>query len=204
MKKEEWKICIGFPSFSISNRGRVKRSSNGLQKWSKAGRVLTVNIDKDGYWRYSLCEKGIKTRRSAHQLVCEAWHGSRPSPKHMALHRDDIKSNNTPKNIYWGTIKHNGADSVRNGRSVRGERVNTARLTEIQIIEIRKKSKLGQNNCMLAREYGIPNGSISSIVRGKSWKHVGGPRREKIGRGVRIMERKRGTQNDIIQVRSSS
>jgi hypothetical protein len=137
--------------------------------------MLRADVNKDGHHRVSLSENGVKVRRFSHQLICEAWHGPSPSPIHMVCHRDDDKSNNVPENIYWGTRKDNGADAVKNGRSVRGASVNTARLSEIQVIEIREKASLGVNNCQLGREYGIPNTQISRIVRGLSWKHVSGP-----------------------------
>lgn len=74
-----------------------------------------------------------------HRLVCEAWHGAPPVDRPLSCHRDDDKDNNHFTNLYWGTHKENGEDSHRNGRSVRGERVNTAKLKEIEVIEIRSE-----------------------------------------------------------------
>lgn len=184
MQAEEWRACIGFPSYSVSSLGRVQRTSAGLQKWSVAGKILAHDINKDGHHRVTLFEAGTRTKRFVHQLICEAWRGPAPSSDHMVCHSDDVKSNNDPGNLYWGTRKDNGADSVKNGRSVRGAHINTARLNESQIIEIREKASRGFNNCMLAREFGVPDTQISEIVRGLAWKHVGGPTRETRHRGT--------------------
>lgn len=93
----------------------------------------------------------------------------------MACHRDDNKDNNTPQNLYWGTAKDNGSDSHRNGKSVRGSAINTAKLQEIQVLEIRRRAFHGETNVALALESGVPDTAISRIVLGKNWKHVGGP-----------------------------
>lgn len=118
---------------------------------------------------------GIRCKRPVHQLVCEAWNGPAPSNEHIVCHRDDVKLNNVPSNLYWGTRLTNGNDSRINGRSVRGERVNTAKLNVGQVITIRQRAAAGEQNRALGFEFGVPDTAISSIVRGKCWKHVGGP-----------------------------
>ena len=47
-----------------------------------------------------------KTYR-VHQLVCEAFHGPRPSPSHIVLHLNEEASDNRPENLRWGTRKEN-------------------------------------------------------------------------------------------------
>lgn len=174
-RDEEWRVCISAPHYEVSNSGRVRRAVQGLQSWAVPGSLLKPDINRDGHHRYTLFESGRRFRRFAHQLVCEAWHGSQPSPEHVVCHRDDVKSNNNPNNLYWGTHKDNGRDKVANGLSVRGERINTAKLTEAQVLEIRHRAAGGATNIYLAQVYGVPDSAISSIVRGKNWKHVGGP-----------------------------
>jgi hypothetical protein len=181
---EEWRVCACAPSYSISSLGRVMRTTDGAQPWSKAGKVLRPDINKDGHHRVTLFVSGKRHRAFVHRLVCEAWHGPAPTAEHCALHDDDVKSNNTPSNLSWGTNKKNGEDRVRNGISVRGTRVNTARLTEDQVLEIRVLASEGATNLSLARRFGVPDGQISKIVRGIDWKHIGGPIRGILTRGV--------------------
>lgn len=45
--------------------------------------------------------------RKVHQLVCEAFHGSRPSPNAVVIHTDEDSLNNRPENLRWGTQKEN-------------------------------------------------------------------------------------------------
>lgn len=182
-EQEEWRVCADYPDYSVSSFGRVMRTSPGNQPWSVPGRVLKHDVNKDGHARVTLFTYGIRKKEFVHRLVCSAWHGPCHPDRPIACHRNDDKSDNTPKNIYWGTIKDNGRDSVRNGKSVRGESVNTARLTEAQVVEIRHKAASGALNTELAKEYGVPDSNISMIVRGINWKQSGGPIRKTSRRG---------------------
>jgi len=49
----------------------------------------------------------LKRTFKVHQLVCEAFHGPKPSPTHIVLHLDEDPSNNKPENLRWGTRKEN-------------------------------------------------------------------------------------------------
>jgi hypothetical protein len=175
MNNIEWRVCPGNDNYEISNFGVVRRAVAGLQPWSLAGRVLVATPNRDGHHMVTLFNAGARARKSVHRLVCQAWHGAPPANDSLACHKDDDKDNNHESNLYWGTVKTNGADSVANGKSVRGERVNTAKLCEAQVIEIRNRAAAGETNVSLGKEFNVPDTAISMIVRGKHWKHVGGP-----------------------------
>lgn len=57
-------------------------------------------------------------------------------------------------------------------RLARGEDVNTAKLTESQVIEIRARCHGGENRSHLAAIYGVTVGTIYHIARRFTWKHV--------------------------------
>lgn len=54
----------------------------------------------------------------------------------------------------------------------RGEAVNTARLTAIDVRRIRAMVADGTTRRSMAREYGVQPTTIGSIVSGKTWAHV--------------------------------
>jgi DNA invertase Pin-like site-specific DNA recombinase len=61
----------------------------------------------------------------------------------------------------------------RGGYRIRGSATHNAKLTEARVIEIRQlydNSDLEQSE--LAREYGVANSTISSIVNRKTWAHA--------------------------------
>lgn len=54
----------------------------------------------------------------------------------------------------------------------RGGQVRTAKLTEDQVIEIRKKHADGMRVCELARNYGLSSSTMYKLVEGRTWKHL--------------------------------
>ena len=50
---------------------------------------------------------GRQSPRKVHQLVCEAFHGPKPFPDAVVIHRDEDAHNNRPENLLWGTQKEN-------------------------------------------------------------------------------------------------
>lgn len=54
----------------------------------------------------------------------------------------------------------------------RGERINTARLTEEQVRGIKGRMLGGAGNAQLAREYGVDESTIRRIRTGTNWRHV--------------------------------
>jgi hypothetical protein len=57
-------------------------------------------------------------------------------------------------------------------RVTRGPQVNTAKLTEEQVREIRARHAAGEGLSALGRVYGVTPQSIYAIVNRKSWRHV--------------------------------
>lgn len=60
-------------------------------------------------------------------------------------------------------------------RKARGERIGRARLTESSVLEIRRRFAAGERKAPLCRAFGVGMCAITTVVEGKTWKHVGGP-----------------------------
>lgn len=54
----------------------------------------------------------------------------------------------------------------------RGSRINTAKLTEALIPEIRTAIAAGESDASIGRRYGVIDGTIRHIRIGKTWRHV--------------------------------
>ena len=68
------------------------------------------------------------------------------------------------------------ADCVADGTSNKGDRNPSAKLTEVQVVEIRHRYASGSISLRaLADEYGVAKTLVYDIVRGELWTHVGGP-----------------------------
>lgn len=177
---EIWLPINGFPGYEISSHGRVKSLSrfvrtrgNGLrpvrERILKPALIGPVPTRERKYFSVSL---GHRKQRQVHVLVCTAFHGPRPSPAHEAAHGDGNPQNNFYKNLRWATPKENSADTIRHGRSNRGELMHTAVLTVADVLEIREVRRKGMTLKAVAREKGVHFGTIWHIDRGITWKHV--------------------------------
>lgn len=75
-----------------------------------------------------------------------------------------------PKHLRVGTHADNQADKVERNRQAKGQRVNTARLTEDDVRDILKRRSEGPT--ALATEYGITKAAVGHILTGRNWRHV--------------------------------
>jgi hypothetical protein len=67
---------------------------------------------------------------------------------------------------------HASLKSSLESKRQRGVGHYKAKLTDEQVLEIRKAYQTGETQAFLARRYGVTFGTIASIVRGKTWKHL--------------------------------
>lgn len=94
----------------------------------------------------------------------------------FACHRCDNPACVNPAHLFVGSHDENMRDMIAKGRSARGSRkVNLARLSEWQVVDMRHKAAAGALLADLAVEYGVAPSLVSNIVRGNRWCHVGGP-----------------------------
>lgn len=168
----EWRRVHHAPGYEVSDEGRVRSwlpARNGA-KPPVTPRLLRMGRDKDGYAKVRLYIGSRAKDLRVCALVAEAWHGARPEGL-VVRHLDGSKANDKPGNLVWGTPQENSDDSIAHGTWVHGEQVNTAKLTEADVVAI-KRSPAGHSE--LARQYGVTPGAIWHIRAGRSWKHVAG------------------------------
>lgn len=99
---------------------------------------------------------------------------------HAALqvcHRCDNPPCCNPAHLFLGTNEENVADMMRKGRfnvgsRPRGADVHNARLTEADVLEIRRLHAVTGELTPLARRFRVTRQNIYRIVTGRSWRHV--------------------------------
>jgi hypothetical protein len=128
--------------------------------------------DKKGYGRISV---GGKVRR-AHIVHFELHNGPVPEGK-ILMHSCDTLACIHLGHLTPGTQLENVHDMLAKGRAnkCRGEKAVHAKLTEEQVLEIRRlyePGKYGRGSHALAKQFGVSQASIHSILTGESWKHV--------------------------------
>ena len=139
----------------------------------RAGHLLKPNGDGAGYLKMVMCLPGNRRKTvRVHRLVCETFHGLRPSPRHIVAHTDGSRDNNRADNLRWATRRENEADKRAHGRTIEGERHGAARLTETMVREARARSAAGEPQRVLAEAFGVSKATLNHAVSGRSWGHV--------------------------------
>jgi hypothetical protein len=168
--QEQWRTVAGFPDYSVSDHGRVRRDvASGP---SHAGRVMKGTL-KSGYRRVALRLSGAPSMLRVHRLVAAAFLGPAPTADHQVAHGDGCPANNHVDNLRWATHTENQSDRVRHGTSNRGERSASAKLTERDVRAIRAEYAAGGLiQAEIGARYGVSNVQVSNIVNRKKWAHL--------------------------------
>lgn len=105
---------------------------------------------------------------TAPRAMCLLAHGDPPTPAHEAAHSCGNGHGGcvSPKHLRWATCAENRADMVEHGTALRGEKVNTARLTEADVLTIRASS---ETNRALATRYDVSIDCIRDARSKDTW-----------------------------------
>lgn len=168
-----WKPVVGYENiYEVrpgKDGGRVRRIKP-IQR-SKVGKEL-FGIDSYGYPRVVLSKPNTKPKHARiHVLILEAFEGQKPHG-YEGCHADDVKLNNSLKNLYWGTRSNNLRDSVKNGHhsSAKGFKYQTgedhsrSKLSNNKREEIALRKLAGESAINLAKEFGVVKKTIYDIV----------------------------------------
>jgi len=110
----------------------------------------------------------------AHRLSAHAWKGFDLDSGFCVLHRCDNPSCINPDHLFIGTQADNMADREAKGRGAdhAGTNNGKCRLTEPQVLEIRKSHGTGITQTSLAYRYGVSVPAINHIITRRNWAHV--------------------------------
>lgn len=98
-----------------------------------------------------------------------------PAGDLWVLHECDNGLCVNPDHLFLGTPKENTQDMIQKGRQVwkKGEgRGKVAKLTEVQVLEIKASAASGINGNRLSKQYGVNRRTVYDILDGKTWTHV--------------------------------
>jgi hypothetical protein len=181
---EEWRTIAAYPAYAVSSLGRVKRIAP-TARYRVTGKVLNSKPGPSGYIMVSLYRDGQHHSQSVHSLVCEAFHGFKPSSAHQAAHGDGYSTNNRADNLSWKLPSANINDKNAHGTMPRGDRHHArvkpcglargerngggGKLTENWVRAIRADAR---TNRLIADDYGVSKSMIAMIKRREAWAHV--------------------------------
>lgn len=127
-----------------------------------------------GYPFVAIIENGRRRTTPVHRLICEAFHGAKPSDKSVVRHIDGSRTNNLPENLAWGSYAQNEADKRRHGRIASGEKHGQVKLSEEAVRIIRASIPFGLWNAVdAAKVFGVAPSTIRRVAAGKrDWRGV--------------------------------
>jgi hypothetical protein len=134
----------------------------------RKGRELVLVV-KGGRYMCVTLAKGVQRKQYlVHDLVALTFLGPKPEGLEVR-HLNDDKTNNSKRNLVYGTRAENELDRQRNGRVRKGEDHGMVKLTETDVKYIRSCE---DGPSALAAEFGITAAHVHSIRTRRSWKHL--------------------------------
>lgn len=102
------------------------------------------------------------------RYIYECEHGSL-SDELFVMHTCDNPTCINPSHLAAGTPLENTRDMVEKGRKPVGEAVPCAKLTNSDVLDIRKDSR---SSAVIARDYGVSKKTIQDVRKRRTWKHI--------------------------------
>lgn len=163
--------------YQVSNLGRVRSLDRKVGHARQPNRIykgkILKNVLNSHYLNVSLsrnCEWGPY---NIHRLVAETFIPN-PHNKPQVNHKDGNKLNNYVSNLEWVTRSENSQHAVRTGLLLptSGEKHGRSKLTEKQVLEIRKVEPSYSNSKPLAKKFKVSEATIYDIWTYRSWYHI--------------------------------
>lgn len=135
-------------------------------------RKIAFTHDNYGYCRVRLSIDGKRKAYQVHKLIAAQWLPKRPSLHHQLRHLDGNKEHNQASNLVWGTAQDNANDREKHGRTAKGSRNGSAKLTEKDVRKIKRLLFFGKPTATIASLFSITRENVNLIRSGKAWRHV--------------------------------
>ena len=158
---EQWRPIPGFSAYEVSDRGRVRS-----RKYSQP-RVMKARPVK-GYRAICLRRDNRSHYLRIARLVLETFVA--PAPEgHEAAHLDGTKTNDALHNLAGVTHQENVEHKRWHGTQTSGECHSQAKLSQVEVDDMKRLRAEGERVSVLARRFGIHEATVYSLLAGKHW-----------------------------------
>lgn len=163
--KEKWKPIDGFSRYAVSDYGRVQNLYSG--------RIMKVSIQSNGYGFVSIMnDDRNQAQIVVHRLVATAFIKN-PRNHDIVNHIDGNRLNNREDNLEWCSQKLNARHSVTYGLRHKAGRHCRAKLSQEDVLKIRKQWETGRTTMRdMAEQFNVTIPCIKKILDRKTWKHI--------------------------------
>jgi len=139
---------------------------------------LNVNIGKSnecwewnasygttGYGQVTYQRKVWKTHRLSYFLTYGKI-------EQCVCHTCDNRKCCNPSHLFLGSRDDNVKDCIQKKRHACGEKVSSTKLTEKQVIEIRRLHSLGKTPVEISTLFGVAQWTVVDVIKKNTWKHI--------------------------------
>ena len=172
---EEWLGFVVHRGYDVSSWGRFRSYHRKGYRYlfDEPAPIRSKQCDRYGHRHIRLYSNGRKYTLPVGRIVLEAFVG--PCPVGMQCrHLNGCASDNHVENLCWGTAKENCLDTVAHGHHVAvphpGETNPHARLTWLEVTEIRSLAQSGMRTGQIAARFHLNPATVYRIVRNAAWK----------------------------------
>lgn len=165
---EEWREIPNFPTYSVSNLGRLRRDphktfnkGNNSFQYCKGG-ILKLCDDGKGYLKVGTYINGRYKSLYVHQAVMWAFVGKQEKGMEVR-HLNSNPSDNRLENLSYGTKSDNMQDAVKIGTLV----FSRSSLSKEDVVAIGKDPRPIN---IIAKSFNVCEATIINIKQGKSFK----------------------------------
>lgn len=146
--------------YAVTIDGRIWSHPKTMGPARHFGKWMAPAIDVDGYRSVQLFKNQKSLRMPVHRAVALAWVPN-PDPDKLTIvnHIDGSPPNNLASNLEWCTYRWNALHAYRTKL-----RKPCRKLTDEQIAEARRLVASGVTATVVARQFGVSQGTMSLIV----------------------------------------
>lgn len=136
--------------------------------WIFGGKRFGKSVKEDSYGN---CKDDEGNPIKAHRAAWELTNGVIPNEL-ILLHKCDTKRCVRLSHLQLGTNADNSKDMVEKNRQTHGSKCHTARFTEEQVLEIRRRYANGETQLSMVKEFGVAKNTIWRIINRLHWDHI--------------------------------
>lgn len=163
MSNDYWRTVPGYPNYQVSRCGEVR--SLGRNK------LLALYRNDRGYLLVNLYRDGRAKNFLVHRLIASAFLGVIPQGWQVN-HLDGDKGNNRVENLEVVTQDENLKHAARTGLLRVGEANHKAKLTEKEVVEIRRLRAEGVRVQEIAYRFNVSERAVYLASNRLTWRHV--------------------------------
>jgi hypothetical protein len=135
---------------------------NGCHEWNGC-------VNSYGYGVFGFERKSIQCPRIAYYLAFGEFDSNL-----CVCHKCDNRLCLNPDHLFLGTKAENNADRAlkKRNRDQRGTKNEVVKLTEEEVIKIRKLYETGLSQSKIGEMFGVSQTNVGFIVRRERWSHI--------------------------------